>query len=237
MDSNSQISILSSSQFITGGYLLLVEEEPIVQDKFKKVLQRRGYSVRQAYTLAEARAAMAEEPPRAIILDVGLPDGSGLDFLRELRELSNVPVLLVGAMGASEDIVRGFEAGSDDYLQKPYDLPIFLMRIEALLRRASIVPDTLVLGSLKLEPASGIALLYGKNMMLPQKEYSLLQQFVQYPGKVLSAGYLYEKVWGQKMIDDGTSLKVSLSRLRTKLTNSEYTITASRGEGYYFERK
>jgi len=219
------------------GYLLLVEDEPLVQMNNKKILQRRGYLLKQAFSLAEARAIIAEDAPRAIVLDIMLPDGSGLDLLSELRQTSHVPVLLLTAMGTSQDIIRGLEAGGDDYLTKPYDLAVFLMRVEALLRRSSLVPDTLEMGALKLDPASGKAYIGGEDLILPQKEYALLQQFVQYPEKIISADNLYEKVWGQEMLDDDKSLKVAISKLRTKLAGSGYTITASRGEGYYLERE
>jgi len=219
------------------GYLLLVEDEPLVQVNNKKILQRRGYVIKQAMSLAEAREKIAEDSPRAIVLDIMLPDGSGLDFLNELRQTSNVPVLLLTAMGTSQDIIRGLEAGGDDYLTKPYNLSVFLMRVEALLRRSSLVPDMLEVGPLKLDPASGKAFIDGEDMVLPQKEYALLQQFAQYPEKIISAEYLYEKVWGQEMLDEDKSLKVAISKLRSKLAGSGYTITASRGEGYYLERE
>jgi len=218
-------------------YLLLVEDEPSVQSNNMKILQRRGYSVRAAHTLTEARSIIENQPPRAIILDLQLPDGNGLDFLKELRETSDIPVLILTAMGAPEDIIRGFDMGSDDYLTKPYDLYVFLIRVETLLRRASTIPEVIGFGGIKLYPASGRALLNGEDIVLSQKEYSILQQFVQYPEKILSAEYLYEKVWGQEMTEDDNSLKVAISKLRTKLSNSDYTITASRGEGYYFELK
>jgi len=222
---------------LNSGYLLLIEDEPLVQANNKKILQRRGFPLRQAYTLAEAWEIIRHEPPRAIILDIQLSDGSGLDFLLELRMTSNVPVLMLTAMGTTQDIIRGLEAGGDDYLTKPYDLSVFLMRVEALLRRASLVPDALEIGPLKLDPASGKAFIGGEDMTLSQKEYSLLQQFVQHPNKIFGAEYLYEKVWGQEMFEDDNSLKVAVSKLRAKLADSGYTITSSRGEGYYIERE
>ena len=218
------------------GYLLLVEDEPVVQSNNMKILRRRGYSIRQAFTLAQAWELIKAEAPRGIILDLQLPDGSGIDFLKELRKDSDIPVLILTAMGTKEDIIRGFETGSDDYLTKPYDLSVFLMRVQTLLRRASAIPDTVEYGALQLFPASGRALLNGEDMLLSQKEYSILQLFVQYPEKILSAEYLYEKVWGQEMIEKDNSLKVVISKLRTKLADSMFTVTASRGEGYYLER-
>jgi len=217
------------------GYLLLVEDEPAVQANNMKILQRRGYNVKQAYTLEEASAIIDDEPPRGIILDLRLPDGSGLDFLTNLRENSDIPVLILTAHSSTEDIIRGFELGSDDYLTKPYDLSIFLMRVETLLRRAATIPDTLEFGPIKLFTAAAMATLDGDDMLLSQKEYSILQLLVQNQDKILSSEHIYEKVWGQEMIENDNSLKVAIAKLRKKLADSGYTVTASRGEGYYLE--
>ena len=221
---------------MSDGYLLLVEDDPTIQANNKKILARRGYAIRQAFSLAEARKHVEEEPPRAIVLDVQLPDGIGLDFLQELRKTMDIPVLMLTARGTPQDIIQGLESGGDDYLTKPYDLSIFVMRVEALLRRASIIPNALVVGPIRLEPSSAKAYINGEDMVLSQKEYALLQQFVQHPDRIYDAEQLYEKVWGQKMLEDDTSLKVAISKLRGKLAESGYTITASRGEGYYLEQ-
>lgn len=118
------------------GFILLVEDEPVLQAKNKKILERRGYHIRQAYTLAETRAVIADEPPLAIILDIQLPDGNGLEFLQELRKTSTIPVLMLTAMGTPQDIVSILDTWGDDYLPKPYDLQVFLARVSALLQRA-----------------------------------------------------------------------------------------------------
>jgi len=220
------------------GYLLMVEDEPRIQANNKKILEREGYALRQAYTLAEARKIMEEEQPRAIVLDIQLPDGSGLKFLHELREASNtVPVLVLTAMGTKEDVVRGLESGGDDYLSKPYDPLEFLKRVQALLRRASTIPDTLTIGRLKLDIPSDTAYIDGEDMCLSQKEFALLRLFIQRPEKMLGADYIYEKVWGQEMAGDENALRTIVSRLRKKLTDSGYTIAVERGEGYVFERE
>jgi len=129
------------------------------------------------------------------------------------------------------------DAGGDDYLPKPYELSVFLARVDALLRRASLIPDTLEIGLLKLDTASGAAFLNGSDMLLSKKEYSLLQLFAQYPGKTLSAEYIYEKVWGQNMTGDDSALRNMAYKLRKKLESSGYTITSERGEGYILERE
>jgi len=218
------------------GYILLVEDEIAIQAGNKKILERRGYALRQAFSLTEARAIIKDEYPRAIVLDVHLADGSGLDFLNELRKVSNVPVLILTAMSTPKDIIKGLEAGGDDYLTKPYELAVFLSRMEALLRRASMMPELFEIGRLRLEPSSGRAFINGKDMGLSQREYALLQQFVQHPEKIMNAEYLYEKVLGQHMVEDDSSLKNLAYRLRKKLEGSGYTITAERGEGYILER-
>ena len=131
----------SNPNFDKSGYLLLVEDEPVVQANNKMVLERRGYQLKQAYTLEEARTMIEEEPPRAIVLDIQLPDGNGLDLLQEVRSRSTIPVLVLTAMGTPKDIIKGLEAGGDDYLTKPHDLQTFLKRVETLLRRASLLAD------------------------------------------------------------------------------------------------
>jgi len=218
------------------GYLLLVEDEPTVQEYNKRILERRGYAIRQAYLLGEAWEIIKEEMPRAIVLDIHMPDGNGLDFLRELRETSTIPVLMLTAMGTPQDIVSGLKAGSSDYIAKPYDVEVFTARLETMLRQASLIPETLVAGSLKLDTVSWTAYHNGRDMLLTKKEYALLQLFVQNPDKTLSPEYLYEKVWRQNMADDENSIKIAISKLRKKLGDSEHTIATIWGMGYRLER-
>ena len=218
------------------GYLLLIEDDPRIQANNKKILEREGYSLKQAFTLREARMCIADEAPRAIVLDAQLPDGNGFDFLYEIRQSSTVPVLMLTAMDTPEDMVKGLKSGSDIYLTKPYHLEIFFSHLEALLRRSALIPDTLAFGPFKLVPASNTAYLHGDILLLAQKEFTLLQVFVQRPEETLCAEYLYNKVWGLDMAGDENALRTVISRLRKKLADSGYTITAERNEGYIFER-
>ena len=224
------------------GYLLLVEDEPVTQMMNTEILKQNGYSVKLAYTIAEAREIISKKAPRCIILDIQLPDGNGVDFLREIRKTSEVPVLILTSMNTAEDIVHGLKSGSDDYLTKPYDRNVFLASVESLLRRAATIPDVLEYDMIKLFPSAGVALLNGKDMVLSQKEYSILQLLVQQllvkdEDDILSAEHLYEKVWKQEMVDDKNSLKQAIRKLREKLENSIYCITNLRGKGYYLELK
>ncbi|MCL2198342.1 MAG: response regulator transcription factor [Defluviitaleaceae bacterium] len=220
--------------------MLLVEDEERILFANKIILERKGgYNVQTATTLAEARKCVQENPPDIILLDVMLPDGSGLNFLEELRqgENSNIPVLLLTALSKSSDELKGIVSGGDDYITKPYNNDVLLGRIEMVLRRTYSMPDTLSIGSIKIDTAAKKAFFNDEDMGLAPKEYSLLELFVQQPEKIMSAEHLYEKAWGQKMLGDDTTLRKTISVLRTKLLESDtgYTITASRGEGYYLE--
>jgi len=217
-------------------YILLVEDDPAVQANNRKMLERRGYTIQQAFTLADAWSLIAKKAPRAIVLDVQLPDGSGLDLLSELRESSAIPVLMLTALSTPEDVINGLESGGDAYLPKPYKFNVLLSHLEALLRRSSTIPEAIIFGPFKLIPASNTAFLNGEDMMLAQKEFALLQQFVQYPERPLSVDFLYEKVWGQPMYQDANAVKNQVYNLRKKLTGSDYIISAERGSGYSFER-
>ena len=217
--------------------ILLVEDDKDIQEVNKSMLEwRGGYQVRLAGNLAEAREQVKEAVPDLIVLDVTLPDGNGLDFLTELRQDKNIPVLILSALGKIEDRIKGLRAGGDDYLSKPYDNDELLLRIEALLRRAGQMPDTVVKGALTLRISSNQAFVNGVDIALGQNiEFSLLYIFVQEENRILSAEYLYEKVWGQPMTGNDKALRTAVYEVRKKLEGSGYTIISERGKGYRFE--
>ena len=219
-------------------YLLLIESDRDVQANNQQILAPRGLTVRIAFTLAEARTALGQAMPAAIVMEIQLADGNGLNFLRHLRKTSHVPVLILSNLSDPDDIVCGLEAGADDYLVKPQIPRIFLARIATLLRRASRMPEVLICGSIQVNTLSNKAYCHGQDLNLGQKELLLLQLFIQHPNQKLSADFLYEKVWGQKMMGMESTLKVSISKLRSKLIEADagYSIFASRREGYTFEQ-
>ena len=218
--------------------ILLVEDNVKIQEINKELLEEvGGYEVSLAMNLAEARASIKKRLPNLIVLDIMLPDGSGLDFLKELRSNDvKTPVLLLTALSETSDEIRAIREGGDDYIAKPYDNGVLLVRIEALLRRTSFVPKSLSKGKLKLDFVSGSAYLDGEDMMLSKKEFSLLRLFIQNESCLMSAENLYEAVWGQPMGSDSQALSAALSRLRKKLTGCGYTISTEYGVGYRFER-
>lgn len=219
---------------MNGITILLVEDSPEVMRNNTTVLRSRGASVVSAATIAESRRIISEKLPDMAVIDIMLPDGSGLDLLRELRTISNIPVLLLTAKGESQDIVTGLSLGADDYLAKPYYLNVFTARIDALLRRARTVNESIVIGLLRFDLISNQAFFDGKDLLLTQKEFSLLLLLVQNNGKKLSAEYLFEKAWKQPLLGDTSALKIQMSNLKKKLsvTTEDILIETSRGEGY-----
>ena len=220
-----------------GRMILLVEDNEKIMYGNKQMFEWEGFDVIAALTLADARACIEKHKPDAIVLDIMLPDGSGLDFVRELRESENsgIPVLLLTGLTTKEEIIRGLRAGGDDYLTKPYDFSELLARIEALLRRAGRVPEVIVKGRLTLDITAGVAAMDGTDLLLNKKEFALLLIFVQNEGRVIDNEYLYDKVWKAPMINGSNTLNTTMSRLRPKIKGSGWCIVSSKGEGYYFE--
>ena len=216
--------------------ILCIEDNIQVQTLNKSMLEAKGFTVKLAMSLKEAREIISQEMPDLIILDIHLPDGNGLDFLRELRKTSSVLVIALTNNKEERDIVEGFASGCDDYIPKPYTFPILYARIEARLRRAAILPDIITKGALLIKVSSDEAFVNGENLLLTKKEFSLLCMLVQDENRTFSGEYLYEKVWGTPLIGDTQALSSSIKRLRKKLTNSGYSISTEYGSGYRFEK-
>ena len=220
------------------GRLLLVEDDKNIQDFNKELLEDRGYTITLAMNLREARERLAEGVADLIVLDVMLPDGSGFDFLAELRKTSRVPVLMLSAKGELADRVQGYDTGADDYLPKPYQEEELVRKVSAILKRAGQEPERIKLGALLLDIQSGRAFINGLDLGLTPKDYDLLRFFVQNKDRLISAADLYKTVWGQPMIDDNRAVKVATSRLRTKLEGSGFTIAFDKEmDGYSFKTK
>jgi len=217
--------------------ILLVEDEKDIQFANKIILERRGgYKVRLAMNLAEARKAIIEAEPTTIVLDIMLPDGSGLDFLRELREEGrDIPVLLLTALGTAKEKVEGLRAGGDDYLAKPYDNDELLARLESLLRRTR--RNIIQHGNLTVNHDTRRAYLNGEDLQLNRIEYNLLLLLVRNENKLVTAAELYKKAWEQPLNDNTGALHAQISKLRKKLHDSGYSITTKRGRGYVFEKE
>jgi DNA-binding response OmpR family regulator len=217
--------------------ILCVEDNIQVQMFNQSLLEAKGFAVKLAMTLAQAREICVAGMPELIILDIHLPDGSGLDFLRELRKNSHVPVIALTKDSEEADLVAGLASGCDDYVTKPYAFPVLYARIGAVLRRTAKLPDSVEKGALRLDLTAGRAFVHGKDMLLTQKDFALLLLFAQNEGSAVSAEALYEKLWKAPLAGNINALKNAVSRLRAKLGGSGYAIATRRGEGYVFERE
>lgn len=219
--------------------VLLVEDEVDVQRANRQYLAEQGYEVYCAETLKNARAILWEYSPDLILLDVMLPDGSGFDLCREIREYSTVPIIFLTAMGEDGNVVGGFSLGGDDYIVKPYSMEIMGARVAAQLRRHGAGSGIIELPPLRIDLASGDAWLDGKPLKLSPKELQLLAYLVEYRGRTLNQAQIYQDVWSAPPETMGNVVKLNMSRLRRKLNldgeDSCFELISSR-QGYRFLR-
>jgi len=220
-------------------HILLVEDNKQIRKGNERMLARRGYRVVAVQTIEEAKKAIHAQVPDLIVLDIMLPDGSGLDFMKALRNGGNrdIPILLLTGLTTKEDVINGLKAGGDDYVTKPYDFQVLLARIEALLRRAARMPDVVVKGRLSLDVTAGTVTLDGMDLSVTKKDFYLLLFFLQNEERFFTADYLYQKIWKTTMEGDNQALKSAISRLNKKISGSGWHISWSRGEGYTFEKE
>lgn len=222
--------------------ILVVEDNDRIRQTNSKLLIMHNYRVREAASLEEARMRVKEELPDIVVLDIMLPDGSGIDFCKELRKHHDVYVLFLSALGGDMDLLKGYDAGAEDYLAKPYSLDVFLAKIEVLVRRMSPVAkketaSELVIGNLRINFLARRAYVKENDMLLKSKEFSLLNLFVKRKNTYIGAEEIYRLVWGADSGGDVRTVRSHIFSLRRKLEDSKYTIETRRGLGYRFTRK
>ncbi len=216
--------------------ILLVEDELDILENHRNFFEEEGYRVLLAATYEQAREHLARETPGAIVLDIMLPDGNGLDLLTGLRGAgSKIPVIMLTAWGKSSDVARGLRLGANDYMSKPFTYEVLKARVDAMFRNVEQIPETITRGGLTLNLTSQDAYIAGEKINLSPNEYKLLQFFIQNEERVMSSEYLYESVWGQPMAGNDNAVKKAISNLRKKLSGSGYAITNEYGGAYRFE--
>ena len=225
---------------MTGAQVLVVDDEPQILRAVGTSLRGAGYDVVTATTAAEAVSAAAMRPPAAVILDLVLPDGRGVDVCRELRRWTDVPILVLSAVGDEREKVEALDAGADDYVTKPFGIDELLARLRALLRRAAPASDPVVeLGELVVDLEKRLVTLRGDPVSLTPTEFELLSLFVQNEGKLLTHPAILRAVWGPSYRTESNYLHVYVSQLRRKIeadpTRPRYLLTES-GAGYRLVR-
>lgn len=218
--------------------VLLVEDHPAMREMVADHLARRGFAVDTAGGTAEARAALAAASYDALVLDLGLPDGDGVEILREARVLTagRLPTLLVTARDALEDRVRGLNAGADDYIVKPFDLLELEARLRAVLRRPGGRGDPAALrcGELAFDPASRQASVRGVALDLARRETDLLEELLRAAGRLVVRDALQERLYSFNEPVTANALEAAVSRLRKRLIAAVagVRIETRRGIGY-----
>lgn len=217
--------------------ILVIEDERKVGRFVERALSEQAYTVRVVETCAEARDALADSPYDAVVLDLGLPDGDGLDLLREWRAAGfNEPVLILSARDAVEDRIRGLNLGADDYLPKPFSVDELVARLRSLLRRQGTAPRATVLEhrGVRLDLLARTATFQGQSVVLTSREFALLELFLQNPRRVLTRTLIAEKIWESSYEMETNLIDVYVRRLRMKfeMPDGEPLIRTVRGSGY-----
>jgi|EndMetStandDraft_5_1072996.scaffolds.fasta_scaffold03542_4 DNA-binding response OmpR family regulator len=217
-------------------HLALIEDEPDFALMCRSYLERAGFTVTWAMDARAGKAVLYDGGIDLAVLDLGLPDGSGLELLRALRSTSRLPVIVVSGRGAEADRVAGLEIGADDYLVKPFSQRELVARIHAVLRRSQPpeAPTLLQVGALRIDSAARQASVDGTVLALRPKEYALLEMLAAAPGRVFSAEQLLERIWGSSWQQPATVVE-HVYRLRGRLAAMPAPtprITTVRGYGY-----
>jgi len=212
--------------------ILLVEDDEVLRDGIVAGLGLDGYEVDAVTTLAEAREGAASGDHAGIVLDIGLPDGSGLDLLAEWRRSGmKLPVLLLTARNLVSDRIEGLDSGADDYLGKPFDLSELSARLRAILRRAAgRASSDIEIGELVVSEARRAVLLSGKEIAVSRREFAILRALTERPGHVLSRSQLEDRIYGWQEEVESNAVEVHIHKLRGKIGRER--IETVRGEGY-----
>ncbi len=200
--------------------VLVVDDEPQIVRGLKIILRSAGYAVECAATKAEARAALAARPPDAIVLDLVLPDGSGIEVCEEVRRWSQLPILVLSAVGDEAEKVRALDAGADDYVTKPFGTDELLARLRAVLRRASettVSPRIELLDGIVIDLQDRSVSADGRDVHLTPIEFDLLRVLAQHRGRLVTHRQLLREVWGPAYGEETHYLRVHVAHIRAKI--------------------
>jgi len=215
--------------------ILIAEDDRELRQLFSHVLSKNGYIVKGVGNGREALDALDAEYYDLIISDIMMPVMDGYELVRQLRESgSSIPVLMITARDAFDDMRMGFQSGSDDYMVKPVNVNEMVLRVGALLRRAQMINDRRqVIGGTVLECDSLTVTTETESMILPQKEFMVLYKMASYPGKIFTRQQLMDEIWGYDSDSDTHTVDVHIGRLRERFRdNPDFKIVTIRGVGY-----
>jgi two-component system response regulator MprA len=214
--------------------VLVVDDDQRIRENLKRHLSYDGYQVETAGDANEAFRQIAETPPDLVVLDLMLPGMSGLEICRRIRQVDDVPILMLTAKDTLEDKVGGLDSGADDYLVKPFQPEEMLARVRALLRRRQPQQQVLRFGTVTLDPAARQTWVGDRLVDLSSKEFDLLELLMRHPRQVLTRETFYDRVWGYDFSGESNILEVYVRYLRSKLeaAGAPKYIQTVRGVGY-----
>ena len=223
--------------------ILIIEDEPDIRKTLEYNISREGYDVISASSLSEGREKLESASFSLLLLDLMLPDGSGLDLCRELKQdksLSSMPVIILTAKDDEVDKVVGFELGADDYVTKPFSVRELILRVKAVLKRGERKSDNMEVqrqfGELKIDVDSHEVFVNDEQVSLTALEFKLLRQLVERRGRVQSRDQLLSDVWGYSSDVTTRTVDTHIKRLREKLGGMGKYVQTIRGVGYKFTR-
>jgi two-component system KDP operon response regulator KdpE len=220
-----------------GQRVLVVDDEPQIVRALKVILRSAGYATEAAVSKQEALNAVSVRPPDAMVLDLVLPDGSGVDVCADVRRWSSLPIIVLSAVGDEREKVRALDAGADDYITKPFGTDELLARLRAVLRR--VADDggepSVTIGDLTVDLASHAVTMGGEEIHLTPIEFDLLRALAQHRGRLVTHRQLLHEVWGPGYENETHYLRVHVAHIRSKLepepSRPRYVITEP-GIGY-----
>ena len=223
--------------------ILLVDDDPNIRQLVRLYLEKEGYDVDEADRGDAALVKFRSDPPNLVLLDLMLPGMDGMQVCREMRKVSNIPIIMLTAKDDTFDKVLGLELGADDYVVKPFETKELVARIKAVIRRyqgADTPEKELVFTGLTVNISKYSVVYRGREMEMPPKEIELLYYLASYPGMVFTRDQLLESVWGYDYFGDSRTVDVHVKRIREKLAGSEelgWQIKTVWGVGYKFDVK
>jgi two-component system KDP operon response regulator KdpE len=217
--------------------LLVIDDEVQIRRLLRVTLESGRYRMREAETGQLGLQEIAHQAPDGVILDLGLPDMNGAEFIRRLREWSRVPVLVLSVRAADDDKIGALDAGADDYLTKPFSGRELLARVRAILRRApgAAEPAVVSFGDIEVDQSARIVRRAGVEVHLTAKEYALLRLLVQHRGKVVTHRQILRELWGPNAEEQTHYLRVHMTHLRQKLETAPHSprhLRTDAGIGY-----
>jgi len=216
--------------------IMIIEDDSVIRDELALLLSNEGYQAVAVTEFTNVARQVLECSPNLILLDLNLPERDGLSLCADIRKASQTPIIFVTSRDSAADELRALSLGGDDYITKPYNIPVLLVRIKTVLRRSggTAEPDTLAVGSLTLHLTQGTVSAGTKSVELTRNELKILAHLMAHAGEIVSRADLIEALWDSQIYIDDNTLSVNVTRLRSKLEGLGMAdiIKTRRGMGY-----